>query len=256
MNNLQEKEYRLLGDIAPKSFIIKTGQKGDLLVFDKQNGYQRPIRHCKNEKSIFVDEQSEYALVSPIIFESGYLKVRPEEVSTKKFLDAHPSNKANGGNLFEEVNDEMNALEDLEYEDLVVDLKALVREKQKEEDGLFEMQTLAASIKNSYVSVANLSMPELRQEIYKAINANPYAFVQEDGSLSLFDEKSKRKYLALRALADNIIKVSLDGRTLEWSDTKNAITSIPAGVKPTEHLAEFLETDDGIILLDKIMQSI
>lgn len=256
MDNLQEVEYRLVGDIAPKSYILKTGGKGDLLVFDKDKGYQRPIRHCPNEKSIFIDEQSQYAVLEPIVIKSGYIVIPAEAVSTKAFLEMHPDNIANKGKIFEIVDDEMEAEEELELEDLIVDLKALVRQKQQEDDGLFEMQTLAASIKNSYVKIANLGMAELRKEIYNAINSNPRAFVNDKGEISLFDEKTKRKYLALRSIGDNIIKVSVDGRFLQWSDTKQTITAIPAGIRPVEHLTEYLETDDGIILLEKIMQSI
>ena len=180
MNNLVEKEYRLVSDISPRSYIIKVGNKGNLLVFDKKLGHQRPIRHCKNERSIFIEDQSEHAIVDPIIFQFGNFLAKAEEVSTKLFLDAHPDNKKNGGSLFEEINDEQLAEETLEYEDLTVDLKSIVRAKQKEEDGLYELQTLASSILGSYVKVKYLTMPELRQLIYRAIDNNAYAFLDSD----------------------------------------------------------------------------
>lgn len=253
---LVEKEYRLANDIAPASCIIKTGGDGKLLVYDEKKKYNRAIRHCRNEKSIFLDEQSEFAVLDPIVIIKGNLRVGPNEITTKLFLDASPQNVKNGGSLFEEINDEMEASKSLEVEDLIVDLKSLVKETQKKKDGLLELQTLVSSIKKSYVVASKLSMPELRREVYRAIDSNPLAFVDEKGNPQLFSEKVKREYLALRSIAEGVVKVTVDGRSIVWGDTGALICSIPVGLKATEYFAEFLETDDGMILIDKIMDSI
>lgn len=253
---LQQKEYRLCGDLAPIACVIKTGGSGDLLVFDKDTKLNRAIRHCRNEKSIYLDEQSDFAKLEPIIFQTGYLRVEGTETITKAFLDIHPDNKANGGSQFEEVNDEVQAKETLEMEDIIVDLKYAVREKQKEKDGLYDLQALVAVIKSSYVEADSMSMPELRKEIYHAINSNPLSFLDEDGNPKLFDEGVKRKYIALKAIGMGDVKVTPDGRSIIWSDTKNVITGVPSGLNATDYFADYLETDDGILVLERLMESL
>lgn len=254
--SLKTKEYRLYRNIAPISYVLQTGAKGTLLTFDKKEETNRSIRHCRNEKSPYIDEQSPYAKVEPLIFESGYLRVKPTEVVTQKFLDIHPGNSKNGGHIFEEVDNDVTAKKALEIEDLIVDLKSQVREKQKETDGLVHLQTLAAVIKNSYVLVQDMSMAELRNIIYRSIDANPLAYKGTNGQVNIFNESVLRKYLALRSIGEGLIVTSVDGRSLLWGDTKELIASIPSGRKVTEWLAEYLETDDGMLVLDRIKDEI
>jgi hypothetical protein len=51
---LQSKTYRLADDRSGESCMIKTGKKGDLTIFDEEAGRRRAIRHCPNQRSIFV----------------------------------------------------------------------------------------------------------------------------------------------------------------------------------------------------------
>jgi hypothetical protein len=254
MKNLKEREYQLV-DGAPLSFVLKTGGKGNLLIHDPKKG-NRPIRHCRNEKSIFIEEQSEHALLDPIIFRTGLLKVPATEMVTQKFLDTHPDNVANGGYVFEEIDDEKNAAESLEREDLVLDLKQAVREKMKKDAGIYELQAAVSVLKSSTALASKMTGSELRRELYQAIEANPYKFLDEKGNASLFDEKTKRNHLALVALATGEIITSADGRSLLWADTKAVISHIPAGRKPTEHLQEYLTTDEGILVLEEISKRV
>ena len=60
---LVDKSYRLLGDRSGEAFLLKTGKNKRLLIFDTDEKINRAIRHCPNEKSIFLDEQSNHALV-------------------------------------------------------------------------------------------------------------------------------------------------------------------------------------------------
>ena len=105
-DQLVEKSYRLTDSRSGEAFMLKTGRNKRLLFFDEDKKYNRAIRHCPNEVSIFIDEQSEHALVEPIIFFNGLLEVKREDQATQKFLDSHPDNSANGGNWFEQINDE------------------------------------------------------------------------------------------------------------------------------------------------------
>lgn len=253
---LKDKLYRLAGDLAPLSYNLKSGSKGNLLVWDEESGTNRAIRHCRNEKTIFIDEQSEHALVEPVIIEKGYLTVPARETITQDFLDIHPGNVANGGNVFEEVNEDKQAEEQIEREDLILDLKNAVREKQKDEEGIYELQALVATLKGSAAIASKMSSAELKREIYIAIENNPLRFSNGKGGHTLFDRAVKRKHLALLCIGSGVISTSPNGKAYVWADTGSVITNIPAGVKPTDHLFEFLETDEGILVLEEMQKKL
>jgi hypothetical protein len=250
----KEREYRLCNDMAPLSWIIKTGGKGDLLTFDEAEGRNRAIRHCRNEKSIYVEEQSEHAILDPIVIERGRLVVPATEVITQDFLDQSPDNKSNGGNVFEEVDADKEAEESLKREDLILDLKQEVRDMQKKEEGIINLQSLVAVLKGSTVTAAKFTSSELRREIFLEIDRNPERFIDENGNSELFGEDIKRRHIALLALASDTIRTSGDGRRVIWTKGGETITNIPAGVKPTDHLFEFLESDEGIIVLEEMQK--
>lgn len=261
MNNLKNVEFRLHGDIAPISTVIKTGANGRLITLfedkskkGKPEYYNRAIRHCPNEKSVYIDEQSEFAVVEPIVFDKGYFTVTPRQPATLKFLELHPHNVANGGKLFEKVDVEANAVEALEEEDLIYDLKTVVKQKEKEEEGLVSLQALAAVIEGSYAIVKDMKMSQLRQIIYRAINTNPYAFIDEDNNPTLFEGETQRKFITLKAIGEGLIVLSTDGRTFTWGDNKASIVSVPSGQEPRQYFSEYLETDDGMLVLEKLMK--
>lgn len=249
-----DKEYRLCNDLAPLSWIIKTGGKGNLLVFDEKLGVNRAIRHCRNQKSIFLDEQDEHAILDALVIEKGYMKVPFNEPLTQAFMDAHPDNEENGGQVFYEVNEEKEASNYLDREDLILDLKTEVRETLKQDAGIIKLQALVAVLKSNPAEAAKMSNTELRREIFAAIDTNPNRFADDKGNPTLFDEDILRRSLALSALASDVIRTSADGRKVIWSKEKETITNIPMGVKPTDHLFEFLETDEGKLVLEEIQK--
>lgn len=254
-SDLKAKSYRLLNDRAGMAFMLKVGRKGDLLVYDESVGYNRAIKHCPNEKSIFQDEQSDYAIVVPLIFESGYLETKPTEIQTQRFLDAHPDNAINGGGLFEEVNDEKEAQNDIVKEELVLDIKQAIRDKEKEKDGIYALESLTAVLKGSVAAVRDMSKSEMKREIYKFVDENPYRFVDNKGNVNIFDDESvNRKYLTLRAISEGVITVAPNNRSVMWGNDKSVIINVPLGIKPVEHFSDYLSTDEGMLILDEIVK--
>jgi hypothetical protein len=255
MSQLKAKTYRLLEDRSGQSFLLKVGRKGDLLTFDTELSYNRAIRHAPNEKSPFMDEQSDYAVVTPILFEGGYLETTERQVHTQQFLDLHPDNAANGGSWFELVNDEKEAVDEVRKEDAVLDVKQAIRDKEKEEDGIFALEALTAVLKGSVAGVKEMSKSEMKREIYAAVDENPFRFIDAKGNVTIFEDESvSRKYIVLRAISDGIITVSANNRGVEWSRTKENIVNVPMGMKPVDFLTDFLATNDGMLVLDEIMR--
>lgn len=252
---VEEKYYRLTDSRSGASFTIKTGRDKRLLFFDETEGIerQRAIRHCPNEKSIFVDEQSEHAVVEPIVFFAGNLLVSREAQLTQEFLEASPENVLNGGGLFEIIDDELEAEETIEREELVSEVKQAVRNKGEEDDGIFELEAVTAILINSVARASKMSKSEMKREIYAHIDADPYYFVDEEGNVDIFDnEDMQRKFLVLRAITDGIIKKSPNNKAMLWVSGNKLIATAPKGLDLVDYFADYLSTDDGILVLEEI----
>jgi len=248
-----EKTYRLSGNRTSLTFTLKVGMNHDLLVTDPKTNMQRSIRHCLNEKTIFIDEQSDNAIVSPIVFMGGYLEVPPEYQITQQFLDAHPSNEANGGSWFEYVNDEIEAEESIEWEELGFDIKKVIRDKANEDGGVYELEAVYAVIADSIVTAESMGVQELKRELYKEVDRNPQYFVDEQHNITIFeDEFLKRKHLALKAIKAGILKRSANLKSILWVENNESIFTAPIGLDLIDSFADFLATDDGIMLIENL----
>lgn len=247
------KEYRLTGDRSGLAYDIKTGRKRKLLVFDEDKGISRPIRHCPSEPTIYADDQSQYAYVEPIFFMHGYLKVPKEAQITQQFLDAHPSNVANGGNLFEEVNDEKEAERELELDEMKIDIYNAIREVAKKDGGEYELEAVVAVLENSVATAAEMGMQSLKRRIYQEVESNPEYFCDDEGNVTIFEDAYvTRKYFVLRAIKEAVIKKSPNGRSILWVRDGKTIATAPRGIDLTDYFTEFLGTDEGMLVADEI----
>lgn len=250
---LVDKSYRLLDDRSGEAFLLKTGKNKRLLIFDTEEKINRAIRHCPNEKSIFLDEQSNHALVEPIVFEFGNLDVPYTDTITQQFLDRHPDNKANGGGWFEEVNEEAEATYEIETEELIHDIKQAVREKEKEEDGIYALEMTVAVILDSVDEASKMTKAELKRVIYNEADRNPEYFTDSNGNITIFDdEDTSRKYMTLRAIADGIIKKSPNNKSMVWAKDGKVIATAPVGLELVEYFSDFLSTDEGILVIEEL----
>lgn len=247
------KEYRLTDDRSGLAFLLKTGKKRNLLVFDEEVGLSRPIRHCPSEPSIYIDKQSEFALVEPIIFMHGYLEVPRQAQITQQFLDTHPDNVANGGTWFEEVNDEKVIENDVAIDELKVDIYNAVREKAKEDGGEYELEAVVAVLENSIQEASEMGVKSLKKRIYQQIEADPYYFTDDNGNVTIFeDDYINRKYFVLRAIKEAIIKKSPNNKSMVWVRDNKMIASAPRGVELVEYFTDFLGTEEGMLVSEEI----
>ena len=121
-----DKVYKLKNDAAPLSFTLpsRSSKRFPLLWFDEENNVNRPLRYAINQKSPFEDEQDGNPLVEPIIFENGFLSVPKQNPVLQQFLYYHPMN----GIVFEEVNHEKDAQEEVEI--LAAEVDALIKARE------------------------------------------------------------------------------------------------------------------------------
>lgn len=253
----KDKSYRLTNDRSGETFTLQVGRSGRMTIFDPKandgNGARRAIRHCPNQKSIFIDEQDKHALVEPVIFINGYLDVSGKDPITQEFLDKHPSNVSNGGVWFEEVNDEMEAKESIVDTELEMDVKYAIRQMAKKEDGIHHLKAEVAVLLGSVEETYDKGLEELKQILYNEVENDPHYFADEEGNVTIFENGDiQRRYLTLTAIREGIIKKSSNGKSMLWAKDNKLIATAPASVDIVEHFANYLTTDDGILVAEEI----
>jgi hypothetical protein len=196
----------------------------------------RQIRYCPNEPSIYVDEQSQYAIVESVVFREGTLMVGPEQPNLQDFLDCHPDNVANGGSSFYIVDMEHDAEKELDNEFLVHDAVSMVRDTEL--DGLLPV-AMFLNIDPKKPSV------EIRRELLSHAKSNPKAF------LEMFDNPIvKVKAVLIQAVDFQILKITSE--TMRWYDSNQVIITTPAGQDTLDVMARFCLTDKGALVYAEV----
>ena len=97
-----DKVYKLTRNAAPLSFMLATRhtRRFPLLWVDPETGINRELRYARNQSSPFVDEQDDNAIIEPVIFEDGFLRVTKNNQVLQRFLDVHPHNGVKFGQIF------------------------------------------------------------------------------------------------------------------------------------------------------------
>ena len=89
--------------------IVTILRQKEIQIYDEEAGKIRNIRYCPRENSPYVDEQSENSVREAVIFRDGRLIVPKEKPNLMAFLDLHPENVSNGGNVFKLVDQKKDA---------------------------------------------------------------------------------------------------------------------------------------------------
>jgi len=107
---IKDKLYQLSINESPIAFMVKT--RG-ILWFDEEKGYEREIKYCENQKTVFVDEMKGPERLSRIVFRDGKLFVPKEKQTLQRFLAIHPdmNKKFYEYNPVKEAEDDLDVLE-------------------------------------------------------------------------------------------------------------------------------------------------
>ena len=230
---------------APKPVvfnIVKGGgiwyklRQNNIIVFDEEAGYNREIRYCPAERSVYMDEQSESARRSQIVFRDGMLTVGHTDPVLLEFLRLHPDNIANGGTRFNEVNTEVNAKAELDREFAMHDAVDVIKTTPLE-----QLMPLALS----YGIGSDLSSMEIKRALLQHAKANPVDFLAAVDSPMV-----KLKANVITALDFQILKEDNEG--MYWNDTNTLIMQTPMGQDTVSTFTRFLMTDKGNSVRDEI----
>lgn len=228
-----DKIYKLKNG-APLSYTLSSRNhpRFPLLWFDEEKNINRPLRYSINQKSPFEDEQDGNAIVEPIVFEDGLLRVPKNNPVLQEFLYYHPLRDV----VYEEVNKEKDATEEMEYLNYEVD--ALVEARQLSIEQLETLTRVMFGKDPSTVSTA-----ELKRDILVFAKTNPREFlnVLNDPMLKFQDK--------VHQLFENKLLMFRNNEKEVWFNTptnKKKMMSIAFGDDPYEAVSLYLKSDEGI----------
>ena len=234
---LKDRVYRLTRDRAPLSCIIpsRSSRNAALLYFDEEQGINRPIRYAINQRSCFEDEQDGNAVVTPVIFEDGMLRVERTNPVLQQFLHYHPLN----GKRFIEVDYGKDAAE--EVEQLTAEVDALIEAKSL---SIEQLENLGRVVFNKDVS--KMTSSELRRDVLIFAKQNPSTFLN-----ILSDPKLKLQSTVQLFFDNKLIAFRNKRREVYFNleGNKKRLTTIPFGADPVQYLADWFKSDDGVDVL-------
>jgi hypothetical protein len=231
---IKDRLYELMGSSKPIVYIMKS--RG-IYWFDEEQGYEREMKYCKNQKTPFVDEFKGPQRLGHIIFRDGILFVPREETTLQKLLSLyHPDRNK----LFKEKDPEKEAASELDI--LNIELEALQAASN------MEIDQLEAILRTEIGSrVSQMKSKELKRDGLIFAKNNPRLFLD-----LAKDEDIELRNIGIRAVEANIIKLAADQRTFHWGSNNRKIMTVPFDEHPYSALAAFFKTDEGMEIYQSV----
>tara|TARA_R100001509_G_scaffold164692_2_gene143207 strand:+ start:148 stop:906 length:759 start_codon:yes stop_codon:yes gene_type:complete len=231
---IKDRLYELEIQKIPPVYIIKS--RG-LFYFDKEKGYEREIKYCRNQQTPFVDEMKGPQRLGHIVFRNGQLFVEKEQVALQKFLSLyHPDS----GKKFKEHNPEIIAQDDISY--LELELEAL------NAANAMDIDRAEAIVRTDVGSaVTKMTSKEIKRDLMVFARNNPSLFLELAN-----DENLNIRNLGIRAVEANIIKLSDDNRSFLWGTNSRKLFDVPFDENAYSALAAWFKTDEGVEVFKQV----
>ena len=230
---IKDKIYELSLNETPIVFMAKS--RG-ILWFDEEKGYEREIKYCENQKTVFVDEMKGPQRLSHIIFRDGNLFVPKEKQILQKFLSMHPDL----GTRFVEHNPVQIAEDDLDI--LENEIKALTTAQGIDVDHAEAILRTELGDK-----VSTMTSKELKRDLLLFARSNPELFLE-----LATDDNINIRNIGIKAVENNIISLSNDQRTFRWVSNDRKLITVPFDENPYSALAAYFKTDEGIEIFQTV----
>ena len=225
---VKDRLYELLGDRIPPVYMMKS--RG-LYWFDNEAGYEREIKYCRNQQTVFVDEMKGPQRLGHIVFRNGNLFVEKEQATLQKFLSIyHPDS----GTVYKEFDADIEAESDIDILELQLEAMNLVKNLDVD-----HMEAILRSEIGNEVS--KMTSKELKRDALIFAQNNPQLFLELAS-----DENINIRNMGIKAVEQGIIKLSNDQRTFKWGSTDKTLIKVPFDENPYSALAAYFKTDDGI----------
>jgi len=202
---IKDRLYYLKGKKKPLSRSVKSA---NLFWFDEEKGYEREIKYCQNQRTVFVDEMKGDQRLEHIVFRSGNLFVPKEKTTLQKFLSLyHPDRDK----LFYEHKPAVIAAQEIDTLELQAD--AIILARQIDID---MAEAIMRVEKGSEVS--KMSSKELKRDLLLFARNNPKLFLELAN-----DDNVVLRNFGIKAVEEGIIELSQDQRYLNSHSLRVAI---------------------------------
>ena len=236
----KDRIYVLKSKATPLSFMLasRNTRRSPLMYFDEDKGVNRTLRYARNQKSPFEDEQDDNAILEPVVFEDGFLRVPKNNIVLQRFLNYHPGM----GTVFEEVNTEKDASQDVFNMDVELDAEIAAKEMD------ISMSEYIARVLMG-ARVDQRSSAEIRRDVRMYARHNPVEFLE-----MLDDPMLKLQDLASKSFEGGLLSLRNKKRDIYFAlkDNKKKLLTIPFNEKPVSALAAYFQTDEGIEVMEML----
>ena len=226
--DIKDRLYYLKGRKKPLSRSVKSA---NLYWFDENKGYEREIKYCQNQRTVFVDEMQGEQRLEHIIFRSGSLFVPKEKVTLQKFLSLYHPDK---DKLFYEHKPSVIAAQQIDMLELQADAIVLARQID------IDMAEAIMRVEKGS-SVSNMSSKELKRDLLLFARNNPKLFLELAN-----DDNVVLRNFGIKAVEEDILRLSSDQRYFMWGSTGRKLMTVPFEEHPYTALAHWFKTDEGM----------
>jgi len=231
---IKDRVYYLKGKKKPITYSIRSS---NLFWFDEEKGYEREIKYCQNQRTVFVDEMKGDQRLEHITFRDGNLFVSKEQTTLQKFLSLyHPHN----GKLFYEYKPVEVAENQIDRLELEADAILLARQID-----IDLAEAIMRVEKGSEVS--KMSSKELKRDLLLFARNNPDLFLELAN-----DDNVQLRNFGIKAVEEGILSLSSDQRYFIWGSTNRKLMTVPFDEHPYTALAHWFKTDEGMEIYTQI----
>ena len=231
---IKDRIYYLKGKRKPLSRSIRSSI---IYWFDEEKGYERELKYCQNQRTVFVDEMKGDQRLEHVVFRSGSLFVPKEQTTLQKLLSLYHPDRDKMFYEFKPAEEAASELDWLEYE-----VEALSIAKDLDID---IAEAILRVEKGSEVS--SLSSKELRRDLLLFAKKNPQLFIE-----LVSDDNVQLRNFGIRAVEQGILRLSSDQRHFVWSSTDRKVMTVPFDEHPYTALAHWFKTDEGMEIYQNI----
>ena len=231
---IKDRVYILKGRHKPLSKMIKSA---NIYWFDEEKGYERELKYCENQRTVFVDEMQGDQRLSHIIFRNGMLPVPKEKTVLQKLLsNYHPNRNV----LYYEWQPEIVAKNEVDL--LELEIEALNAAQNLDIDIAEAVMRVEVGSK-----VSEMSSKELKRDLLLYAKRNPELFLD-----LVNDENVVLRNFGIKATELGILKLSSDQRTFMWGSNDRKLMNVPFDEHPYSALAAWFKTDEGMEVYSNI----
>ena len=231
---VKDRRYVLSNGLSPLSYTLNSQA---LFYFDEKLGYEREIKYCENQKTVFVDEMKGQHRLSHVVFRNGMLLVPREKRILQEFLSIyHPKRDK----LYKEIKPKQIAKDEIEVMEAEID--ALVVAKNLDIDMVEAiMRTEVGS------EVSKMSSKELKRDLLVFARNNPGLFMELAN-----DDNVTLRNMGIRSIEEGLVSLSDDNRTFTWVSNGRKLMNVPFDEHPYSALAAWFKTDEGMEVYNSI----